>query len=187
MDVALFLFPWMLMYAASTLVMNHRAIFVWAYGPGPVPFELEREVAYDATFSSSAGPRDMSRQILASLDLEGAHNVTKRPDGALVITRNDLMAPRRVTYMPLERRLRIERMAVRTSAVLERFHRRRGYATGYVLDTAWAVSVDLVLAAMLFWILSGLWMWWELKVTRRPGAIAIAAGLALFVFYLSVL
>ena len=32
MYLALFLFPWMLMYALSTLVMNHRALFVSAYG-----------------------------------------------------------------------------------------------------------------------------------------------------------
>ena len=41
----------------------------------------------------------------------------------------------------------IERMAARPNALLERFHRRRGYATGYRLDTAWAISVDLAIAA----------------------------------------
>ena len=47
MYLALFLFPWVLMYAVSTLAMNHRAVFVRMYGPGPVPFEKEREVVYD--------------------------------------------------------------------------------------------------------------------------------------------
>ena len=41
-----------------------------------------------------------------------------------------------------------------------------GYATGYALDTIWAVSVDLVIVAMVFWVLSGLWMWWEMRVAR---------------------
>lgn len=44
--------------------------------------------------------------------------------------------------------------------------------------------MDLVIVAMLFWVLSGLWMWWELKVTRRLGAIFIFGGIALFGFFL---
>ena len=78
-------------------------------------------------------------------------------------------------------------MQHRPNALLERFHRRRGYTTGYALDTAWAVSVDLVIGAMVFWALSGLWMWWEMKVTRRLGACAIASGLGLFAAYLRLL
>jgi hypothetical protein len=33
---------------------------------------------------------------------------------------------------------------------------------------------------MIFWAASGLWMWWEMKLTRRWGAIFGMAGLALF-------
>ena len=42
-------------------------------------------------------------------------------------------------------------------------------------------------AGVIFWALSGLWMWWELKVTRRLGALALAGGVALFAFFLAVL
>lgn len=183
MYVALALFPWMLMYAASTAVMNHRAIFA-SSAPGGVPaYEMEREVAYDAAFAADADLRTIARQVLTSLDLDGAHAVTRRKDGAVVITRNDLLTPRRLTYLPDQRMVRIERLPYRTNVMLERFHRRRGYATGYSLDTAWAVTVDLVIAGMIFWVLSGLWMWWEMKVTRRLGAIAIAGGAALFVMF----
>ena len=71
--------------------------------------------------------------------------------------------------------------------MLERFHRRRGYATGYALDTVWAVSVDLVILAMVVWAGSGLWMWWEMTTTRRSGAGALAVGVGLFTFYLATL
>lgn len=180
MYLALFLFPWLLMYALSTLAMNHRS---WFTGPPPA-FERERELVYDGLFPENAAPRAMSQQLLASLDLDGAHTVTRRNDGTLVVNRNDLVTPRRITYTPADRRVVIERQPARTHAMLERFHRRRGYATGYTLDTIWAVSVDLVIAAMVFWALSGLWMWWEMKVTRRYGLVAFAGGSALFAFYL---
>ena len=75
-------------------------------------------------------------------------------------------------------------MTFRSNAFLERFHRRRGYATGYGLDTAWAVTVDLAIVAMVFWVLSGLWMWWEMKVTRRLGTAALAAGAGLLALFL---
>jgi hypothetical protein len=163
--------------------MNHRR---WFQGP-PAAFERERELTYDGVFPENAAPRMMSQQLLGSLDLDGAHTVARRNDGTLVISRNDLVTPRRLTYTPADRRLVIEKMPLRANAMLERFHRRRGYSTGYGLDTLWAVSVDLVIVAMIFWALSGLWMWWEMKVTRRYGLLAGAAGSGHLAFYLLVI
>jgi hypothetical protein len=102
----------------------------------------------------------------------------------VIITRNDLLTPRRLTFTPDTRILLIEKLPYRTNVMLERFHRRRGYATEYGVDTAWAVTVDLLIAAMLFWVLSGLWMWWEMKVTRTLGALALTGGAALFALFI---
>lgn len=187
MFLALFFFPWMLMYALSTLVMNHRAVFVERYGEGPVPFERERELGYDGTFPEDAELRTISRQVLAGVGLDGAHTVSRRADGAIVINRQDLMTPRRLTYSPATHTVVIEKMQRRPNALLERFHRRRGYATGYALDTTWAVFVDLAIAAMVFWVGSGLWMWWEMKATRRLGLGALATGVCLFAIFLATL
>ena len=187
MFLALFFFPWMLMYAVSTLVMNHRAVFVARYGEGPVPFEREREVVYEGTFPESAELRAISQQVLAGLNLDGAHTVSRRADGAIVINRQDLLTPRRLTYSPAGHTVVIERLRHRPNALLERFHRRRGYATGYALDTAWAVSVDLVIAAMVFWVGSGLWMWWEMRARRRLGLGALATGVCLYAIFLATL
>ena len=183
MYLALFLFPWMLMYGASTLVMNHRAFFTARYGSGAPLFAHERTIVYDGVFPEQADLRTISRQLLSALDLDGAHGVTRRKDGAIVINRNDLTSPRRLTYSPADRTVVVERMAGRPNAFLERFHRRRGYATGYRLDTAWAVTVDVVIIAMVFWAISGLWMWWEMKVTRGLGWIAALAGAGTFALY----
>lgn len=184
MYLALFLFPWMLMYALSTAAMNHRT---WFSGPAPGPpaFEREREFVYDGAFPEEAELRAVSRQILDAAGLDGFHAVSRRKDGAIVINRHDLLTPRRLTYTPSSGTVLVEKLPHRTPAFLERFHRRRGYARGYAADTAWAVSVDAVIVAMIFWVLSGLWMWWEMKVTRALGALALAGGAALFAFYLA--
>ena len=60
MFLALFFFPWILMYALSTLVMNHRSFFVTRYGEGPVPFVTERRLVYDGVFSENAELRTIS-------------------------------------------------------------------------------------------------------------------------------
>jgi hypothetical protein len=184
MYLALFLFPWVLMYALSTLVMNHRALFVGMYGEGPIPFVEERRFTYDGVFAENAELRTISTAILTSVGLDGAHAVSRRKDGTLAINRNDLLTPRRLTYTPSDRTLVIERMEARPNAFLERFHRRRGYATGYRIDTIWAVSVDAFIVAMVFWVLSGLWMWWEMKVTRVLGLAALLCGAGVFAMYL---
>ncbi|MEY4938885.1 MAG: hypothetical protein RIQ93_620 [Verrucomicrobiota bacterium] len=181
--LGLFLAPWLLMYALSTMAMNHHGYFIAKHGREPQPFEKERELPYAESFSAGASPREVGRQILISLDLDGAHTVNQRPNGSVVINRNDLVSPRRITYTPGDHQLLIEKQAPRANVVLERFHRRRGYATGYALDTAWAVTVDLTIAGIVGWLLSGLWIWWEMKATRVAGAVAALSGAALFLLF----
>jgi hypothetical protein len=180
MYLALFLSPWMLMYALSTMAMNHRQRFV----AQPV-FEKVGDQAYQGSFPAGAAPGQIARQVLRDLGLEGAFAVQgPGPDGRLIINRQDLVAPRRITYWPSEGRLLVEKLSFRSPAFLERFHRRRGFQHPFLLDDAWAVTVDLVIAAMVFWGLSGLWMWWEMRVTRLWGAMFAVLGAGLFAFFL---
>lgn len=187
MYVALFLGPWVLMYAASTFVMNHREMFRGRKQPPP-QFVKERELTYDGSFPDGASPKEIGRQMLASLDMEGAFQANRRQrDGAIVVTRMDLRRPVRLTYLPESKQVTIERQPWETQAFLERFHRRRGYQQPFVTDLVWGFSVDLFIVAVLFWAGSGLWLWWEMKVTRPAGALLLLSGCALFVFFLAVL
>lgn len=183
--LALFLTPWVLMYTLSTFVMNHRD---WFRGRPPVPPRWERvsEQVYDGQFPSGASTSIQAAQILMSLGIDGAHQAAMR-DGKLVIQRNTATQPLRLTFTPESKQLLLERQAPNASAFLERMHRRRGFETGYALDGVWAFTVDLFIAGVIFWALSGLWMWWELKVTRTLGALALVGGVALFAFFLAVL
>ena len=185
MYVALFLTPWVLMYTVSTFVMNHRD---WFRGrpPAPLKWETVSDRRYDGQFPEGATPAIQASQILMSLDLDGAHQAAMR-EGKLVIQRQIPLQPMRLTFTPDSKRLLIERQAPGASAFLERMHRRRGFQHPYALEDAWAFSVDLFIAAVIFWSLSGLWMWWELKVTRRLGALALIGGISLFAFFLAVL
>jgi hypothetical protein len=176
MYLALFLAPWMLGYALSTIAMSHR----WTSGP-PV-FAREREQSYATEFAPGTPPREIARQILADLNLEGAYGVQgPAADGSLTVTRQDLISPRRIIYSPGDSKLVVDRVEFKTGAFLNRFHRRRGYTQPYVPDMLMAVSVDAVVVALVFWALSGLWMWWEMRATRLWGLACAAAGIGFFV------
>ena len=123
------------------------------------------------SFPENAEPRTISQQILSSVGLDGAHGVTRRKDGAIVINRNDLLTPRRLTYSPADRAPAHREDAPSPQRVPGTVPSPAGLCHRLPLDTVWAVSVDLVIVAMVFWVVSGLWMWWEMKATRRLGAV----------------
>jgi hypothetical protein len=177
MYLALFLTPWMLGYALSTIVMNHNV-------GGPQTFIKESERSYPAAFEPGTPPRQIGAQILVDLHLEGAFGVQgPRPDGTLVVNRQDLLTPRRITYNPAASTLIVERVQPKSSQLLNRFHHRRGFQQPYAADRTMAWSIDLVIIAMVFWALSGLWMWWEMRATRLWGLAAAAFGIGIFVFF----
>jgi len=181
MYLALFLSPWILGYAVSTLAMSHR----WT--GGPPSYVLEREQQYDRPFPPGTPPQDAARQILGDLDLAGAFGTQGSPDGRFTINRQDLVSPRRIVYTAADRKLVVERLEFRAGAFLNRLHRRRGYQPPFTADRVMAVIVDVVIVAMVFWGLSGLWMWWEMRATRRWGTVSMLAGAAVFVFLVAML
>lgn len=180
--LALFLSPWILIYALSTLAMNHKQ----RQGKPP-QWELVSRGPYEGVFPDNATHHVIARQILTSLSIDGAHQASQSKDGVVVIQRFTPIAPMRLSYQPTTRELTIERQAASTTAFLERMHRRRGFQHPYLLEDTWALSVDFFIFGVLFWSLSGLWLWWELKVTRTLGALALAGGIALFALFLAVL
>lgn len=178
MYLALFLTPWMLAYAVSTIAMNHRM-------PRPGVFVKERDETYTNSFDAGTPPREIAQQILSDLNLDGAFGVQgPAPDGRLTINRQGMLSPRRITFTPLDRRVVVERQDLETSGFLNRFHRRRGYQQPYAADKAMAVSVDAVIVAMVFWALSGLWMWWEMRATRLWGLACVATGVGIFALFI---
>jgi hypothetical protein len=185
MYLALFLTPWMVMYALSTLVMNHRNLFSKSGEENAVRCEKDSEQIYSGTLIPDGGLRMKARQILRSLRLEGAYDVRESRDGkVLIIDRRDLVSPKRISLSLADGRLTVEHQVFRMPHFLERMHRRSGYDSGYALDGTWAFSVDLVIIAMIFWGLSGLWLWWELRVTRRLGLLCAGLGIGLFGLFL---
>lgn len=57
---------------------------------------------------------------------------------------------------------------------LLRLHTAHGYPGEASAKWFWALVVDAMAATMCFWGLSGLVMWWQVKSTRKAGAVVLA-------------
>jgi hypothetical protein len=183
MYLALFLTPWLLMYTLSTFCMNHLETFREIAGGELQRFEVESEQEYTAVFSREANRQQVAEQILSDLGIEGGYVVRGNlKSKQMTIERSDPLNPRRLTYYPETGVLRVERINQTSAAWLKMFHRRRGYDKDILIDDAWAFSVDLVIVAMIFWIISGVWLWWELVAIRRIGAVILLVGSGIFLF-----
>ena len=56
---------------------------------------------------------------------------------------------------------------------LLRLHMAHGYPVQKNHRWFWAIAVDLMFASMVFWGLSGVVMWWQIKRTRRIGLLLL--------------
>jgi hypothetical protein len=61
-----------------------------------------------------------------------------------------------------------------TRNFLLRLHTAHGYPYQHGSRWIWAVVVDVMAIVLVFWGLSGLAMWWQLRALRRSGAIVLA-------------
>ena len=186
--LALFVTPWMIIYALSGLVLNHGSWVRNLYGAKFNQFEKVEECPYTAAFSADADSRLIGAQVLDHLGLSGTFNIQGGATPArLVINRNGALSAHRVTYFRQENRLLVERQQFVAPVFANRLHFRSGFEQPFLASRIWAVTVDLAIVAMLFWAASGLWMWWEIKPARTLGAIIGLAGLGLFGLMLATL
>jgi hypothetical protein len=180
----LFLAPWMMMYALSTLVMTHHESVRSFYSSEKPAMVTERELDYSRSFPAGAKNEAIAQEILRDLGMEGAHEVSGGKSGSpLVIDRMHALPHRRITFDASKNRITMEREEFRTPTLLDRLHRRRGYNHPYTLEDTWGFSVDVAVVTMVFWSLSGIWLAWEIKTTRLWGALSLGTGLGLFALF----
>ncbi len=175
------------MYALSTQVMAHREFVRSFYSSKNPALATERELDYSRSIPANSTREQIAELILQDLGLSGTHNVSGGKDGRpLVIHRQHALTPRHITFDVSKNKILLQREEFRASNFLERMHRRRGY-NSYALENTWGSLVDLAVVAMLFWSLSGVWLWWELKPARLWGALSLTAGLGLFAMFLALI
>jgi hypothetical protein len=183
MYLGLFLTPWLLMYALSTLVFNHFSRIEKIYNGKLNQYEHARSVPYRRAFGPGVSLRVQGEAILEDLHDSGSFGIHES-EGKIIIDRRDPFGPRRFTYTPAEGKVVIEQQAYRTATMLTMLHTQVGYVNKLGRIKTWAVTVDLTTITMVLLVLTGVWMWWELKITRGWGAVFLLGGMALFGIFL---
>ncbi|MCP4826431.1 MAG: hypothetical protein GY892_20290 [Shimia sp.] len=185
MYLALFLTPWVLVFALSSVIFNHLKFF--SGGKPLAQFEQVEELPYEAAFSDGIESREAGLQILRDLGREGAFFVRqnqKITDRKFTVNRNRAVGPERIHYYPQENKVVIERQKVTPSVFLVGLHLKHGTGHPGISANLWGVILDLVIVGMFFWVLSGIWMWLEIKPARFWGAVSGLAGVGLFLLFL---
>lgn len=160
---------------ASTVV-HHR--------PNPEEPALLWSDVQDTTLTPD--PHDMAQQAAAEILAEVGIVPSKTPQ-PLGWTKLNFLAtvdgmPARVTYILKDRHLEIARYDGNDGMTARRFflrlHTSHGQPPHWNGRRIWSLFIDAMAIAMVTWGISGVFMWWQIKRTRRVGALVIAASLA---------
>jgi hypothetical protein len=172
------------MYAISSAVFNHANLLDRLLDDGTPPLQIRFDRPYDLPVDSASDLRQLSAQIVRDAGLSGSYSVNRPNPRQIVVTVRTFRSLDRLTYFPEQKRLLAEHRVFRWDRFLTSIHQRSGYGRPLLLDTIWAIVVDIVAAGFLVWLLSGLWIWWCQREARRWGVAAMAAGGCLFTLLL---
>lgn len=186
--LGLFLTPWVLMYAISSIPFSHNAYFeerdqklglpLWTkifdgpYELGPIP---------------EMGPlKPLGAKVVKEFHMEDAsYGVYRQGPNQVNIYVHTFWKSTQFKYFIQEKRLVGENRRFRIEHFLTGMHARGGFEDGRFFPIAWAVLIDLVCLAFLLWVGSGLYMWWSLPGLRKWGWVALIGGLGSFAIFLS--
>ena len=73
-------------------------------------------------------------------------------------------------------------MREKTKNFLQRLHLSRTYSPHFNIRWFWALLVDGMVLSMVFWGLSGMIMWWQIKRTRLLGGGFLVASIVCTAF-----
>jgi hypothetical protein len=72
-----------------------------------------------------------------------------------------------------------EAASITTRRFLTQLHMTHGYSGNGGIRWAWALGFDAMFTSMVFWGISGLFMWWQLKGVRLAGILVLIGSFLL--------
>jgi hypothetical protein len=186
--LGLFLTPWVLLYALSSIPFSHGDYFeerdkakglpLWTktfdgpYDLGPIP--------------DSPVLKPLGAKVVRDFHMEDSnYGVYRQSPKQLNIYVYTFWKSVQFKYFVDEKRLVAEDRRFRLDHFLTGMHARGGFEDGRLLPMLWAIVIDLVCLAFLIWVASGLYMWWSLPGLRKWGWVAVLGGLASFSLFLA--
>ncbi len=178
-----FCIPWLLVYATSGFLINHRAWF-----KEELSRAREYRVIHEEKFVPGEDfPREDNKRaaaILARLGLEGPFYLSAGDKGkTLIINRPSAGGAYRIVWRGKDHGLVVRRQPFSAIQWVNRLHFISGYQTRYLSADTWAGLVDLVTVSMWLWVITGLYLWYKTAGTRRKvvlGGLCLTTGVVVF-------
>jgi hypothetical protein len=175
--LGMFLLPWFLMYGISSVPFSHNQ---WFEAPR---WTTRADQPYHLEVPPGSDLRTAGARILADLGLKGAFGASRPNDRQISVYRFTFLDVTRVMYYQDQQRLVAEDREFHWPQFLTGLHARGGFEQDHVLNDAWGVTVDVVCLAMILWIATGVYMWWQIPASRSWGWVAVLSGAVSFVAF----
>lgn len=181
--LGLFLSPFVLVYAASAIVLNH-AWLPWGGRDGGVTERRTVRVTVPAGGDGLAVAKDIQRQV----DVRGEVGwVSRKPE--LQRLSFPIETPGRVTEVRVDLASRLATVEQRRTGVWDaavELHKLPGphnvkLRGNWVFMRLWGWLADATVYLLLFLTVSGVYLWTVLRAERRIGLVLLGAGAASFV------
>jgi hypothetical protein len=187
--LGLALLPWLFMYGISSIPFAHTAYFDARDAAKKLPLWTMRsdavvDVAPPDGSADDRALRPFGAALLRLAGISGASfGVYRQSPNQINVYSYSFWKSTQLKYYVAEKRLTVEDRRFRWDHFLTGMHGRGGFEQEGVLALSWSVVVDLVCAAILVWIASGIYMWWTLPGHRGWGWLALASGTISFVVF----
>ena len=170
----MFLVPWMMVYAISAFLVNHKEWFGKEIQP---TWEVSQEIDFDPGPAFPQDSEEQARAILKHLDLDGAHRVTGDDPSQLIIFRNCATGYYRISWQREPSRLVVQKQQPCSFySFVNALHFQHGYFKPHLANLPWliwGIVVDIITISTVLWVITGIYIW-----ARRPG-VRLLSGLCL--------
>ena len=180
------LLPWFFMYGISSVPFAHNQFFDRRdAAKGLALWTLRAERPLDVPVpDDTAGLRALGATLLRNAGVDAtSYGAYRQSPTQVNVYAYSFWKSTQLKYFIDQKKLTVEDRRFRWDHFLTGMHARGGFEQEGFLLRSWSVVVDLVSVAMIVWVASGLYMWWELPGQRRWGWLAILAGTISFLFF----
>jgi len=187
--LGLFLMVSFIRMGVTAIFFAHPFNFKQVYKDTPA-WVVRSEEPYKLAISDETNLRQLAAEVIKDAGVEeGPFRVSRQGKGKqrLDIVVGDFWSTTRLTYFINKQQLRIEDKPFRWDHFFHKFHLLHGYGQKSFFSDLWAFLLDLLCVSIIFWCVSGIYMWWKLGPARLWGSVALAGGVASFAIFLMVL
>ncbi len=181
--LGLFISPYVLLFAVSTMVLNHN----WRLGEEADGKDNTRRFVRQIKPPAGAGSLEQAKDILRQLGIAGEIGYINRlvREGKLVFP---VMKPGLETQVVFDLRTNtttVEQRGTNFWKKLIYLHKSTGphnanIRGNWIYTRLWRILADSVVYVLLFLTTGGIYLWAMMKAERKPGLICLGLGMVCF-------